>query len=74
MTAADLSKFEPARRYATLFAMAAESMATVTDEIIDLHDSIIGRLIRTAQNKHNQHTLASRSSVAAMMRIHSRHR
>jgi TnpA family transposase len=72
MTAADLSKFEPARRYATLFAMAAESMATVTDEIIDLHDRIIGRLIRTAQNKHNQHTLASRSSVAAMMRIHSR--
>jgi hypothetical protein len=37
MTAADLSRFEPARRYATLFAMAVESMATVTDEIIGLH-------------------------------------
>ena len=72
MTAADLSKFEPARRYATLFAMAVESMATVTDEIIDLHDRIIGRLIRTAQNKQNQATLASRSTVAAMMRLHSR--
>lgn len=72
MTAADLSRFEPARRYATLFAMSVESMATVTDEIIDLHDRIIGRLIRTAQNKQNQHTLASRSTVAAMMRIHSR--
>ncbi|MET4095737.1 Tn3 family transposase [Arthrobacter sp. UYCu712] len=72
MTAADLSKFEPARRCATLFAMAVESMATVTDEIIDLHDRIIGRLIRTAQNKQNQHTLASRSTVATMMRIHSR--
>lgn len=72
MTAADLSKFEPARRYATLFAMAVESMATVTDEIIDLHDRIIGRLIRTAQNKQNQHTLASRSTVAAMMCLHSR--
>ncbi|MGG5170577.1 Tn3 family transposase [Pseudarthrobacter sp. J1738] len=72
MTAADLSKFEPARRYATLFAMAVESMATVTDEIIDLHDRIIGRLIRTAQNKQNQHTLASRSTVTAMMRMHSR--
>lgn len=72
MTAADLSKFEPARRCATLFAMATESMATVTDEIIDLHDRIIGRLIRTAQNKQNQHTLASRSNVAAKMRIHSR--
>lgn len=72
MTAADLSRFEPARRYATLFAMAVESMATVTDEIIDLHERIIGRLIRTAQNKQNQATLASRSTVAAMMRIHSR--
>lgn len=72
MTAADLSKFEPTRRYATLFAMAVESMATVTDEIIELHDRIIGRLIRTAQNKQNQHTLASRSNVAAMMRLHSR--
>lgn len=72
MTAADLSKFEPSRRYATLFAMAVESKATVTDEIIDLHDRIIGRLIRKAQNKQNQDTLASRSTVAAMMRLHSR--
>ncbi|MCA4135463.1 Tn3 family transposase [Arthrobacter sp. M4] len=72
MTAADLARFEPARRYATLFAMATESMATVTDEIIDLHDRIIGRLIRTAQNKQNQTTLASRSTVADMMRLHSR--
>lgn len=72
MTAADLARFEPARRYATLFAMATENMATVTDEIIDLHDRIIGRLIRTAQNKQNQATLASRSTVAAMMRMHSR--
>ncbi len=72
MTVADVSKLEPARRYATLFAMAVESMATVTDEIIDLHDRIIGRLIRTAQNKQNQHTLASRATVAAMMRLHSR--
>ncbi|MGO4587129.1 Tn3 family transposase [Arthrobacter sp. 2RAF6] len=72
MTVADLSRFEPARRYATLFAMAVESMATVTDEIIELHDRIIGRLIRTAQNKQNQATLASRFTVAAMMRLHSR--
>lgn len=47
-------------------------MATVTDEIIDLHDRIIGRIIRTAQNKQNQNILASRSTVAAMMRLHSK--
>lgn len=72
MSAFGIAEFEPARRYATLFAMAVESMATVTDEIIELHDRIIGRLIRTAQNKHNQATLASRSTVTAMMRLHSR--
>ncbi|MET4001667.1 MULTISPECIES: Tn3 family transposase [Arthrobacter] len=72
MTAADLAKFEPGRRYATLFAMSVESMATVTDEIIDLHDRIIGRIIRTARNKQNQNTLASRATVAAMMRLHSK--
>ncbi|WP_410261048.1 Tn3 family transposase [Klebsiella pneumoniae] len=39
MTPAD-AKFEPQRRYATLVALATEGMATVTDEIIDLHDRI----------------------------------
>lgn len=42
MTPADLAKFEPQRRYATLVALAIEGTATVTDEIIDLHDRIIG--------------------------------
>jgi hypothetical protein len=41
MTPADLAKFEPQRRYATLVALAIEGMATVTDEIIDLHDRIM---------------------------------
>ena len=36
MTAADLAKFEPQRRYATLAALAIEGRATVIDEIIDL--------------------------------------
>jgi TnpA family transposase len=71
MTSADLAKFEPRRRYATLFAMAVEGMATVTDEIIDLHDRIIGRLLRAAKNRHDASTLASRTSVTALMRTYS---
>ncbi|MCV5707844.1 hypothetical protein OFN27_32255, partial [Escherichia coli] len=47
MTPADLAKFEPQRRYATLVALATEGMATVTDEIIDLHDRILGKLFGT---------------------------
>ena len=48
MTPADLAKFEQRRRYATLVAMAIEGMATVTDEIIDLHDRILGKLFNAA--------------------------
>ena len=54
MTPADLAKFEPQRRYATLVALAIEGMATVTDEIIDLHDRIIGKCFNAAKNKHQQ--------------------
>ena len=50
MTPADLAKFEPQRRYATLVALAIEGMATVTDEIIDLHDRILGKLFNAAKN------------------------
>jgi hypothetical protein len=59
MTPADLAKFEPQRRYATLVALAVEGLATVTDEIIELHERIIGRLFAAARNKHQQQFQAS---------------
>ena len=59
MTPADLAKFEMQRRYATLVSLAIEGMATVTDEIIDLHDRIIGKLFNAAKNKHQQQFQAS---------------
>src|SRR5260363_221516 len=46
---ADLAKFEPPRRYATLVALTIEGMATVTDEIIDLHDRILSKLFNDAR-------------------------
>lgn len=59
MTLADLVKFKPQRRYATLVALAIESMATVTDETIDLHDRILGKLFNVAKTKHQQQFQAS---------------
>ncbi|WP_235659002.1 hypothetical protein [Cupriavidus metallidurans] len=35
-------------------ALAIEGMATVTDEIIDLHDRILGKLFNAAKNKQQQ--------------------
>ena len=63
MQAADLAKFEPKRRYATLVALVIESRATIIDEIIDLHDRIIGKIFNKAKNKHQQVFSASGKSI-----------
>lgn len=63
MTPADLAKFEPQRRYATLVALTLERRATVTDEIIDLHDRIMSRLFNAAKNKHHQQFQAAGHAI-----------
>jgi TnpA family transposase len=72
MTPADLAKFEPLRRYATLVALALEGRATVTDEIIELHDRIIGKLFNAARNKHQQQFQASGKSINEKVRLFGR--
>ena len=71
MTPADLAKFEPKRRYATLVALAIEGMATVTDEIIDLHDRIMGKLFNTAKHKHQEQFHQSGKSINEKVRLYS---
>ncbi|WP_345945908.1 Tn3 family transposase [Pseudomonas sp. MWU16-30316] len=72
MTPTDLAKFEPHRRYATLVALAIEGMATVTDEVIDLHDRIIGKVFNTAKKKHLQQFQASGKAINAKVRLFGR--
>jgi TnpA family transposase len=72
MTPANLAKFEAQRRYATLVALAVEGMATVTDEIIDLHDRILGKLFNAAKNKHQQQFQASGKAINAKVRLFGR--
>ena len=72
MTPADLAKFEPQRRYATLVALAIEGMATVIDEIIDLHDRIMGKLFNNAKKKHQQQFQASGKAINAKVRLFGR--
>ena len=72
MTPADLAKFEPQRRYATLVAVAVEGMATVTDEVIGLHDRIIGKLFNAAKHKHQQQFQASGKSINEKVRLYGR--
>jgi len=54
MTASDLAKFETQRKYTTLLAVALETNATVIDEIVNLHDRIIGSLFNRARRNHEQ--------------------
>ena len=63
MTPADLAKFEPARRLATLVALALEGTATVLDELLDLHDRIVGKVFNAAKNKHQQQFQASGKAI-----------
>ncbi|MGL6175899.1 MAG: Tn3 family transposase, partial [Vibrionaceae bacterium] len=72
MTSADLSKFEPQRRYATLVALAIEGIASVTDELIDLHDRILGKLFNDAKRRHQKQFQASGKAINAKVRLFGR--
>ena len=72
MTPADLGKFEPQRRYATLVAIAIEGTATVTDEVIDLHDRIVGKLFNAARSRHQEQFQASGKAINDKVRLYGR--
>ena len=72
MTPADLAKFEPTRRLATLVALALEGTATVLDELLDLHDRIIGKVFNAAKNKHQQQFQASGKAINQQVRLFGR--
>jgi TnpA family transposase len=72
MTPQDLAKFESERRYATLAALALESIATVTDEVIDLHDRILGRLFSTAKHKHREQFHQQGKAINDKVRLYSK--
>ena len=49
-----LQECETERHYATLVAILVEATATLTDEILDLHDRMIGSFFTKAKNKHEK--------------------
>jgi hypothetical protein len=48
--AQNLAGFEPLRRYATLTALALESMATLNDEALNMFDCLIGSFFKKTGN------------------------
>ena len=72
MTPQDLGKFESERRYATLAAVVLESTATVTDELVDLHDRILIKLFSSAKNKHQQQFQKQGKAINDKVRLYSK--
>ncbi len=72
MQPSDLAKFEDERRYATLAALAIEGMATVTDELVDLHDRIMGKLFSAAKNKHQEQFQKQGKAINDKVRLYSK--
>lgn len=72
MTPADLAKFEQARRLATLVVLALEGTATVLDELLDLHDRIVGKVFNAAKNKHQRQFQASGKAINQQVRLFGR--
>jgi TnpA family transposase len=72
MTPRDLADFEAARRYATLVALVIEGMATVIDELIDLHDRIMVKLFSAAKNKHQEQFQKQGKEINDKVRLYSK--
>lgn len=72
MTAQHLRDFETSRRYATLVAVILEAKATVVDEIIDLHDRILGALFNRAKRNHEQKFQQSGKAINDKLRMYLR--
>ncbi|MBN6742463.1 DUF4158 domain-containing protein, partial [Acidithiobacillus sp. MC6.1] len=72
MKPTDLAKFEVQRRYATLAALVIEATATVTDEVIDLHDRILGKLFNAAKQKHQEQFQRSGKAINDKVRLYGR--
>ncbi len=72
MTAQHLGDFEVTRRYATIVAVVIEAKATLIDEIVDLHDHIMGSIFNSAKNSHENEFKRSGKAINDKVRLYWR--
>ena len=72
MTAQHLGDLEKGRRYATVVAVVLDTRATLIDEIIDLHDRILGTLFSRAKRQHAEQFQQSGHSINEKLRLFTR--
>ena len=70
MTTQHLSDLEKNRRLATLTAVLLDLKATIIDEIIEMHDKIIGSMFKYAKNTQNQLLQKSEKSINDQLNLY----
>ena len=67
-----LKEYEPARRHGTLVALLIETSATLTDEILDLHDRLIGSFFTKSKNKYERAFAEQGKAINDKVRLYAR--
>jgi hypothetical protein len=67
-----LKEYEPARRHGTLVALLIETSATLTDEILDLHDRLIGSFFTKSKNKYERVFAEQGKAINDKVRLYAR--
>jgi Transposase and inactivated derivatives, TnpA family len=64
-----LEEYETDRRHATLVAILLDTAATLTDEILNLHDRLIGSFFTKAKHKYEKRFAADGKAVNEKVRL-----
>jgi TnpA family transposase len=67
-----IQEYETSRRYATLVAILLDTLATLTDETLELHDRLIGVFFNRARNKHEREFAADGRAVNDKVRLYAK--
>jgi TnpA family transposase len=67
-----LEEYEPDRRYGTLVALMIETAATLTDEILDLNDRVIGSFFTKSKNKYERAFAEQGKAINDKVRLYAK--
>jgi hypothetical protein len=67
-----LKEHEPARRHGTLVALMIETSATLTDEILNLHDRLIGSFVTRSKNKYERAFAEQGKAINDKVRLYAK--
>jgi hypothetical protein len=67
-----LEEYEPDRRHATLVALMIETAATLTDEVLDLHDRLIGSFFTKSKGKYERAFAEQGKAINDKVRLYAK--